>query len=193
MCDAYLGIFAWRYGFVPPQQERSITELELRKAEEEKKVRLIFLLAEDAPWSKPLMDTGVEGGKIEELRKNLKNDYIVEFFRNKDELVSCISIAVANRLALTKQEDTNKASESKRESDNGNVKAVLGMIKPVILAFLAILFSSVLTMILCIAVPLIRDTDQLKLAFYGLGSINALLCVGVMWMVNQAVAIHRNI
>ena len=31
-CDLYVGLFAWRYGFRPPGQESSITELEYREA-----------------------------------------------------------------------------------------------------------------------------------------------------------------
>ena len=32
-CDIYLGIFAWRYGHIPPNQEYSITDLEFREAQ----------------------------------------------------------------------------------------------------------------------------------------------------------------
>jgi hypothetical protein len=49
-CDIYIGIFAWRYGYVPPGQERSITELEYRQAGQSSLERLTFLLDEDAPW-----------------------------------------------------------------------------------------------------------------------------------------------
>ena len=31
-CHIYVGIFAWRYGYIPPGQKRSITELEYRQA-----------------------------------------------------------------------------------------------------------------------------------------------------------------
>jgi hypothetical protein len=51
-CDLYVGIFAWRYGFIPPDNNPdnlSITELEYRKAGETGKSRLIFLLDENAP------------------------------------------------------------------------------------------------------------------------------------------------
>ena len=51
--DVYLGIFAWRYGFVPNKdnpQGQSITEREYRHAVERGKPCLIFLLHEDADW-----------------------------------------------------------------------------------------------------------------------------------------------
>jgi|GEM_PF-817708 len=42
-CDIYVGVFAWRYGWLPPGQSQSITELEYRAALDAGKPRLIFL------------------------------------------------------------------------------------------------------------------------------------------------------
>src|SRR5436190_12616298 len=58
--DLYVGLFAWRYGYVPKtgnKEKRSITELEYRRAGEMRKPRLIFLLAEDAQWSLAQVDS----------------------------------------------------------------------------------------------------------------------------------------
>jgi len=47
-CDIYIGIFAWRYGYVPYKDNlegKSITELEYLAAERTQRPRLIFLLA----------------------------------------------------------------------------------------------------------------------------------------------------
>ncbi len=60
-CDLYLGIFAWRYGHVPDGYDRSITELEYRKAIEGAIPTLIFLLDEDVPWSPKFIDRGRRG------------------------------------------------------------------------------------------------------------------------------------
>jgi hypothetical protein len=52
-CDAYLGLFAWRYGYVPEDdnpQRRSVTELELSAAESQAIPRLVFLVNENADW-----------------------------------------------------------------------------------------------------------------------------------------------
>jgi hypothetical protein len=52
-CDVYVGIFAWRYGYVPKKdnpQKQSITEREFRRAVEKDKQCLIFLMADEAPW-----------------------------------------------------------------------------------------------------------------------------------------------
>jgi Domain of unknown function (DUF4062) len=48
-CDLYIGLFARRYGFCPPGEQRSITELEFRSARTANIDSLCFLLAEEAP------------------------------------------------------------------------------------------------------------------------------------------------
>jgi len=45
--DIYVGVFAHRYGFVPPGQTTSITEIEDDRAVERRINRLIFIMGED--------------------------------------------------------------------------------------------------------------------------------------------------
>lgn len=57
-CDFYVGIIAQRYGWIPPGQERSITELEYLQARKQpNKTRcLMFLLDPNAEWQLPFVD-----------------------------------------------------------------------------------------------------------------------------------------
>ncbi len=95
-CDLYVGVFAWRYGFIPPGQEKSITELEYREADRTEKPRLIFMLKEDAPWPRTLMDT--ESKAIDTLRASLRLNHTLAFFSTPDDLARAVSVAVANTL-----------------------------------------------------------------------------------------------
>jgi len=57
--DVYVGIFAWRYGYVPMEdnpEKKSITELELNEADRLGKPRLIFLLKGTGAWPANMMD-----------------------------------------------------------------------------------------------------------------------------------------
>jgi tetratricopeptide (TPR) repeat protein len=94
-CDVYVGIFAWRYGYVPPGQERSVTELEYRQAGESGLERLIFLLDEDAPWPRSKMESGVGGEKIEALRGELVAAHLVQFFKSSEELAGQVAASIA--------------------------------------------------------------------------------------------------
>jgi hypothetical protein len=93
-CDLYIGIFAWRYGYVPDGYGKSITELEYRKAVETGKKCLIFLLDEEVPWPIKFVDRGKNEKRIRALKKELSKEKTVSFFKSADELASFISPAV---------------------------------------------------------------------------------------------------
>jgi GTPase SAR1 family protein len=92
--DLYIGIFAWRYGHIPDGYDKSMTELEYRKAVETGKDCLIFLLHEDAPWPRKFMDKGMDASKIEALRNDFSKEYLAGLFNSADELASFVSAAV---------------------------------------------------------------------------------------------------
>ena len=116
-CDAYVGILAWRYGYVPTSAgvdvlalplgtalgETSITEFEFRRAIEDKlensrKTVLMFLLDPEAEWPSSQFDaiTGEgEGGRaITKLRQNVAEEYLVGMFRSPEDLAALVSAAI---------------------------------------------------------------------------------------------------
>ena len=100
--DAYVGIFAWRYGFIPDGFDKSITHLEYEAAKEAGIPCLIFLLDETADWQVKYVSTGEEREKIDELRKELEIEKTRNTFKNADELSGLVSPAVSN-LKLPKE------------------------------------------------------------------------------------------
>src|SRR5689334_12356797 len=56
--DIYLGIFAYRYGYVPEGYDISITEMEYNRAAERGIPRLIFLMDKDHPVKPTDVETG---------------------------------------------------------------------------------------------------------------------------------------
>jgi uncharacterized protein DUF4062 len=101
--DLYIGIFAWRYGYIPLEmnpKHKSITELEYRKAIQTGKSCLFFLLDEEISWTRKAMDEvtgeGNRGEYIEALRRELTQEKIVSCFRTPEELASPISTAVSD-------------------------------------------------------------------------------------------------
>ena len=92
-CDLYLGVFAWRYGYIPPTHDKSITELEFRRAIETKKDCLIFLLAEGASW--PTDQVEFESyAKIKTFRDELSEKYLTGFFTGIEDIEVRIMEAV---------------------------------------------------------------------------------------------------
>jgi hypothetical protein len=111
-CDIYVGIFAWRYGFVPEGYEFSITEQEYRSAKTYKIPRLIFLLEDNAFWTPGFMDShtgeGEAGKRINSLRNELKNEHMVSFFDGKVDLAVDVAIAIYK---LEKEKGLEKHSQ----------------------------------------------------------------------------------
>lgn len=102
-CDLYIGIFAWRYGYIPAQdnpESKSITELEYRKAFEMGKECLIFLLEAKTAWPPDAMDMvtgeGGSGARIRAFREELQKSALVDYFKTAEELANLVSQAVAN-------------------------------------------------------------------------------------------------
>ncbi|MCP4203936.1 MAG: DUF4062 domain-containing protein [bacterium] len=108
-CGIYVGIFAWRYGYVPPEETRAITELEYREALDAGKETLIFLLNDDAPWSPTLIDR--DRTAIEALRGELQTSHIVQFFSTAEELAAAVSVSVANVAAEDSAGESDEAPD----------------------------------------------------------------------------------
>ena len=107
-CHAYIGIFAWRYGYVPTENNRkrkAITELEYRRARELKREALIFILDEDASWpgSRYAKDEK-ERERIKKLREALARIHTVSFFKDCSELAALVSVVVSKRFPSTEDE-----------------------------------------------------------------------------------------
>lgn len=109
-CDLYIGLFAFRYGFVPEAgphnpDGRSITELEYRRAGASGRKRLIFLVKDGARWDTGHIDAMTDPGKpsaagITRLREELMKDHGVGWFANPDQLAAEVLAAVAGDLRL---------------------------------------------------------------------------------------------
>lgn len=106
-CDIYIGLFAWRYGFVPKEENpdaRSITELEYREARARGRECLIFLLDPDHPWKQGLTDSFTgdngKGDRIKQLRAELELAHTIARFTSPEDLAALVSAAVQNSKAL---------------------------------------------------------------------------------------------
>ncbi len=134
-CEAYVGIFAWRYGYVPAGTAgsptppdvptvkgasygaTSITHYEYLRAVERGIPVMVFLLDEQCPWPPRLIDgfdreqrwsrASVEG--IQELRAQLQQERVVSRFTTPSDLESRVAAAVT-MAGLTRQLDLKPAA-----------------------------------------------------------------------------------
>ena len=135
--EAYVGVFAWRYGHVPVRAaaapapaatpapvvdgakpgETSITHYEYLRAVQRKIPVMAFLLDEHTPWPPKLIDGFEQGGaqapanadKIRALRLVLQNERVVSWFTTPSDLEARVSAAVT-MAGLTRQLDLQPAT-----------------------------------------------------------------------------------
>jgi tetratricopeptide (TPR) repeat protein len=119
-CDVYLGMVAWRYGFMPESCDCSITELEYRTAVEHHIPTLIFLLDDEALWPPRFIDDGEQKKRLLAFREELKHNRLVSFFESPDDLSAKAAQALAKLAArLTPRdprETETKVARSRRET-----------------------------------------------------------------------------
>ncbi len=97
-CDLYIGVFAHRYGFVPPGHDRSITELEYLAARDAGKPALLFFVHEDHPWPPRFVDGGPAAENVAELRQALMTAHTVATFTTPEDLALKVSAALSQRI-----------------------------------------------------------------------------------------------
>ncbi len=95
-CDLYIGIFAWRYGWIPKKKNRknlSITEMEYRQARKSNKPCLIFLLDGKVAWPPDFIDD--DKTQVKNLRNELSENHSTgPGFKSTDELGRLVNEAI---------------------------------------------------------------------------------------------------
>ena len=99
-CEIYIGIFAWRYGYIPLGETKSITHLEFEHAVRSNKHCLIFLLDDKALWPVLHVDRGPAAAKVDELRRIVSAAYLCKFFTSADQRPDIRSLAALHGAPL---------------------------------------------------------------------------------------------
>ena len=113
-CDIFIGIYAHRYGSIPKGEERSITELEYRAATDAGIKRLIYMIDDNTPWVRRLVDQGTASALLESFKEHLKTNHVIRYFTNKDDLAASVAADLGRELAFSLYKKVNvKASPTK--------------------------------------------------------------------------------
>jgi tetratricopeptide (TPR) repeat protein len=84
--DIYVGVFAYRYGYVPRGYDTSVTEMEYNRAAERKIPRLIFVMDKEHPIRIEDVEMGEGAAKLKAFKERLQTEKIVNFFKSAVEL-----------------------------------------------------------------------------------------------------------
>lgn len=122
--DIYVGVFAFRYGYVPPVQHQnpkglSITELEYQKAESLRKPCLTFVVKDTTPWPRTFDDAfnaDDKGERIKALRQYLLTEKTASVFSSPHELAALVQSAITKYLEKRKQAKSSTPQEPEAPS-----------------------------------------------------------------------------
>ena len=86
--DVYLGIFAYRYGYIPKGRTKSITQLEYEHAVQRGIPCLLFIIDDDHPVKGPDVERGVGADKLEQFKDRLRQNNFIPTFKSPEDLKS---------------------------------------------------------------------------------------------------------
>jgi len=90
-CDAFIGIYAHRYGFVPKGDTVSISEIEYEAAGLAGVPRLVYLIKEGTHWPPKQIEGEPGRSKLAALKQKLQAAHMSSFFSGKEELAAQVA------------------------------------------------------------------------------------------------------
>lgn len=122
--DFFVGIYAYRYGFIPKGANKSITEAEYEMATAVGLKRFIYIINESTPWILSLVDKGELEAKLNLFKNKLMTDHICSFFANKDELAAQVAADLGREFQVSSLRHIPQATSLKEPSNAAEIKTI---------------------------------------------------------------------
>jgi CheY-like chemotaxis protein len=100
--DAFLGIYAHRYGYVPAGSPISITEQEFNFAQERQKSTFCFLVDDEFPWSPKLIEPDPGQSKLKLFKQRISTTVVRDTFTTPDDLAYKVAASLGRFLITRK-------------------------------------------------------------------------------------------
>lgn len=102
--DAFVGIYAHRYGFVPSGSETSITEQEFDFAREKGIPMFCFLVREDFAWLPKHIERGPGSSRLERFKQRILGEFVSDFFTTPEDLAFKVAASLGRFLITARIE-----------------------------------------------------------------------------------------
>jgi CheY-like chemotaxis protein len=121
--DAFVGIYAHRYGFVPSGSVKSITEQEFDFASGKEIPIVCFLVNEDFAWLPKNIEQEPGFSKLKKFKQKISTNFVSDFFTTPEDLAYKVASSlgrflVANRIKEELERDPRLESGSKEYGRN---------------------------------------------------------------------------
>jgi hypothetical protein len=108
--DLFVGIYAYRYGFIPDGDDHSITQSEYYTASECKIPKLIYIVDDNQPWPPKFIENGNPAEKLDAFKKYLYSNHICASFSNKDNLTANVLADIGRTISIS--QTSNKVGKN---------------------------------------------------------------------------------
>lgn len=98
-CELFVGIYAYRYGYMPDGSKVSITEAEFRHARDQKKPIFCFEVDAEYSWPAEMIEREPGRTKLIALKKEIRSSLMRDTFTTPDNLASKVASSVGYYLA----------------------------------------------------------------------------------------------
>jgi CheY-like chemotaxis protein len=119
--DAFIGIYAYRYGSIPAGTNLSITEQEFNLAYSKKSV-FCFLIDENFPWLPRHIEDSPGKEKLAKFKQRLSKALVVDKFTTAEDLAFKVSSALGRHLIATRVTETLKKAETGSSNPEGRTQ-----------------------------------------------------------------------
>lgn len=100
--DAFVGIYAHRYGYIPDRSETSITEQEFDFAQQKEKPTFCFFVDENHPWLPAHIEPEPGQSKLKAFKRKVSQKVIRDTFTTPEDLAYKVSSSIGRFLLATK-------------------------------------------------------------------------------------------
>src|SRR5262245_41920424 len=97
-CDLFVGIYAHRYGYIPPGRSLSITNMEFERARRLRKPMLCYLVDADQSWPPKHFEGEPGHSLLEAFKNNLSALLVRDTFTTPDDLALKVTAGVGRYL-----------------------------------------------------------------------------------------------
>lgn len=119
--DLFVGIYAWRYGYIPPGAGVSITEQEFIEAERLKKPCFIFMVDENHPWPEEYKEGGIGARLLRDFKARLDSKLVRTTFTTPQDLAAKV-LASLQRWERKQSKTAGGDSQARGAEEKGSVR-----------------------------------------------------------------------
>jgi hypothetical protein len=119
--DLFLGIYAWRYGYIPEGAEVSITEQEFIEAKRLSKPCFIFMVDESYPWPEEYKEGEPGARLLRDFKARLDSQLVRTTFTTPDDLAKRVLASLQRYKPTNTTQERTMSDESKKQTQIGGV------------------------------------------------------------------------